>query len=509
VIPRITHGGDAGGLVRYLVGRGKQDEHTRPHVIAAAPGMSVPMGEALSAGEVQELAFDLELPRRLWGTEVMVKTKQQDGSTVRRDAPIWHLSLSLHPSDPARTDEQWAEIVRGAIARMGFDADPESGRAGCPWVAIHHGRNKGGCDHVHVAVSRVREDGSVASNWKDRDRLGRYAAEIEDRDGLRVVQGRRHGCVPEPGRVEQDLAVRRGLAETPRETLERRVRAAATASRDEGEFVRRLRKEGVAVRPRFGKGGTDTVVGYSVGLRTTGEGKIDWFGAGTLAPDLSLPALRASWGSTEAENKAASSVWARPRHSASPGREDKPFDAASLREVTAQVGAAVDRFAAVPAGSPDWASAASDTAGILGNLAARFEVKHPGPLSRASDRMAQAAQRRPGSPHAPRSNTADLRGVAAVAAQAMIPGGPVAWLGLLSQLQKLATSIEKADEARAGRQVAETRAGAARAELDRIHEHYRVLAPSPGGSGFDPTRPELAPNLPAPARGHDAGGLQL
>lgn len=237
MIQRITHGSDPGGLVRYLVGPGKHDEHTQPHVIAASPGMSVPIGEALSAEEAQELAFDLELPRRLFGTEVMVTTRQPDGVTLRQDAPIWHLSLSLHPTDGALSDEQWAQIVTGAVHRMGFDADPNTARAGCPWVAVHHGRNTSGCDHVHVAVSRVREDGTIAGNRYDRLKLGTYSAQMEDRYALTVVQGRRHGCVPQPGRVEQDLAARRTQPETARQALQRKLRAAATASRDEAGEV--------------------------------------------------------------------------------------------------------------------------------------------------------------------------------------------------------------------------------------------------------------------------------
>ncbi|MFW1308663.1 hypothetical protein ACEV7Y_23360, partial [Vibrio parahaemolyticus] len=50
----------------------------------------------------------------------------------------------------------------------------------------------------------------------------------------------------------------------PRNDLARSVRAAAGASENEAEFVRRLRRSGVLVRPRFAEGTTDVITGYSI-----------------------------------------------------------------------------------------------------------------------------------------------------------------------------------------------------------------------------------------------------
>src|SRR5437870_5647862 len=93
-----------------------------------------------------------------------------------------------------------------------------------------------------------------------------------------------------------------------RAVLERAVRAAAVASSDEAEFVRRLRDANLTVRPRFGAGGSDAVVGYSVGVR--GD-NIVWYGGGRLSPDLTLPKLRALWGSDEQTQRAAVAEWKR------------------------------------------------------------------------------------------------------------------------------------------------------------------------------------------------------
>ena len=106
------------------------------------------------------------------------------------------------------------------------------------------------------------------------------------------------------------------------------MRACATASRDESEFIRRLRDEGVRLRPRYAEGGTEEVVGYSVRLpgREHGPQRSVWYGGGRLARDLTLPALRRGWRQdAEAQRRAvrewSSSTSAAPRVAGrAPGR---------------------------------------------------------------------------------------------------------------------------------------------------------------------------------------------
>ncbi|MFH5824468.1 hypothetical protein [Georgenia sp. AZ-5] len=69
----------------------------------------------------------------------------------------------------------------------------------------------------------------------------------------------------------------------------------ATASADEAEFVRRMRRAGVLLRPRFADGRTDVVTGYSVARRPEAGERPIWYGGGHLARDLSLPRLREAW----------------------------------------------------------------------------------------------------------------------------------------------------------------------------------------------------------------------
>ena len=98
-------------------------------------------------------------------------------------------------------------------------------------------------------------------------------------------------CIP----AERARAARSGAVEVDSHRLERAARAAATASLDEGEFVRRLRRGGVLIRPRFAAGRDDVVAGYSIAVRPADGDKPIWFGGGRLARDLTLPRLREGW----------------------------------------------------------------------------------------------------------------------------------------------------------------------------------------------------------------------
>ncbi len=185
MIAKITRGADGAGLVRYLMGEGRAEEHADRRVIAAADMVVVPIGTALSPDEVGELGRQLDAARTLYGTEVA-------------DGHVWHLALSNPVGDRQLSHEEWAGVARDAMSRLGFSE--ASGKAPCRWVAVRHGRSTGGHDHVHVAVSLVQEDGIKASIWRDRVRTSELCAETERRLGLTVVDGRERDDLPGAGR---------------------------------------------------------------------------------------------------------------------------------------------------------------------------------------------------------------------------------------------------------------------------------------------------------------------
>ena len=96
----------------------------------------------------------------------------------------------------------------------------------------------------------------------------------------------------------QNAAKRAGASRTDRAVLEERLRAAATAAASEADFVRRARRLGVRLHPRFASGRTDIVVGYSAALRTEDGQQTRWWGGGRIARDLTLTQLRTRWQDT-------------------------------------------------------------------------------------------------------------------------------------------------------------------------------------------------------------------
>lgn len=428
MIAKITRGDDLNGLVTYLAGPGRSNEHTAPQVVAAADGIVIPHGVELSAAERLALVDQLEAPAKMFGTEV------QGGR-------VWHLSLTIPNGDGELTNEQWAEAAQEVADEMGFTADDGQGQAN--WVAMRHGVSKAGNDHVHMAVSLIREDGTKASNWQERVKVNRVAARLEKRFGLTVVEGRTAGAVPGATRAEIEQAERGDQPETDRARLGRTVRGAALASKDEAEFVRRLRDRGVAVRPRFASGGQERVTGYSVAI--AGRDKPTWFGGGKLAKDLRLPALRAGWNDVENQRGA----WTSPSTGAG-GREQVAMSADVWQQTAPRVRQLTDRLAQI---SPDdhegWAVAARAASGMYAELSARIEGDTPGPLGRAADTLARSAQKADHSGRPP-----DLAGLAAVAGQAAFKGkgGAAAWVILAGELLRLSKALSELHAARAEQQ---------------------------------------------------------
>ena len=459
MIVKVTRGTSIGGLVRYLFGPGKANEHYGQHVVAGDGIEETPEGEQLSAAQVRELWQCIDALRGDHGiptgakprVKVAAGASQLPGPREKAhvtDPPIvWHMSLTNAGSDRVLSDEDWARIARGAMDAMGFTE--AGGKAPVRWVAIRHGLAAGGNDHLHIAVSVVREDGTRASVFRDYKTMSAYAATVEQEFGLTVVDGRRTGGLPGLSRGEMEKASREGAAEPARTRLARTVREAAVNNRDEGEFVRRLRQSGLTVRPRFGEGGRDTVIGYSVGVADK-SGKTIFYGGASLAPDLSLPRLREFWEASSVSTKAAVAAWRGA--GAKGGRETLRLPA---RESTRRAAALVDQaYEALQAIPPDdhaqWASVAREAAGVYAAWSRRVEGDTPGPLARAADALARSAQVAPNTPTPVRSPKRGYRSAAMVATQGNYKAEDrgTGWALLLGQMNRTLRLLAKVHEAR-------------------------------------------------------------
>ena len=491
MIAKVTRGSDMPHLIRYLFSDGAQEakgnEHEDQRVIAADESVDVAFGVMLSSGEQTRLGRVLDAPSAVYGTEIGA-------------GHVWHLSLATKGgSDRDLSDEEWSEVVHGVVAQLGFDSGVD--QAPCRWVAVRHGKSANENDHIHLAVNLVREDGRVASTSNDFRKLSRLCRDMEARYGLTVVEGRVKGtAIPAPKRAELEKAERLGRGDPERIELARIVRAAAQASGTEDEFVRRLRDADLAAKPRYDRSGTHRVVGYSVAQEPRDGGQVVFFAGGTLARDLSLPALRRQWNEAQGGRLEAAAEWGQYERTGATSDELRPgrYRLYEWREAAAEWGpgrpASIDggperaiydpwqwheagqRIGGVVRSLADvalddtvaWRRAAGDAAGVLAGLSGRLEAV-PGPIARASDVLAKSAQGRDtGGATAPAGvPSGTMRTVAAVMAQAQITDEvALAWQLMLTELLRLAQAIQQAHLARAETGQAGRLADEARSALD-------------------------------------------
>ncbi|UZJ26956.1 hypothetical protein RHODO2019_18900 (plasmid) [Rhodococcus antarcticus] len=461
MITAAKKGSRTRGLVEYLFGPGRAEEHTDQRIAAAWSGA----WEGLERpDEVQRALLAAELDAPL---ETLRGLVGEQGPARH----VYHLSISNHAEDRTLTDEEWAVVAHTVADRLGFSETDT--RAGVRWIAVHHGAASEGRDHIHLQATLVREDGRAVHLSNDYRTLREVATDMRARFGLEVRTRDVGAGTPPLSRVEVQRQ-NTTRQESDREKLRRVVRACGTASRTEAEFVTMAGEHGVIVRPRWDTGtGRTAVVGYSVARPSTpGSGEdLVWFGGGKLGRDLTLPALRAGWtadpGAVPAW-RAVDSPAARPGPSRL-GRV-RPGPGLTAGGDTQEVAAARavhqvrEALRAVPVGDAQaWSAAARDGAGVL---AAAAQGRPGGTWARvgqAAHALGAAVEKTPGRHVGPSVGEGGLQ----TAARAMLSVAAATTEGagtavLLTQVLRLSESIAQA-HAQAGRLVL-ARAAAAAAE---------------------------------------------
>lgn len=406
MIPNITRGGDTHGLLRYLVGEGRANEHENPHLIACSPIVGSPvLGDMnLSYADAAMLADQLDLYMNFYDVKPQGLVSRYDVETGERHYAknaanhVWHCSLSLSPDHEPLSDEVWAEVVNDYMDMMGFTA--ASGKAHAPWVAIHHGASKNGGDHVHIAANIVREDGTKVALWQDFQRSQKTCLQLERKYGLRVIDSRVHGRGSvNDSAASLNRAAARGEEYTDRAKLEMIIRSVALQAESEADFVRVLRSKGVLALPRYAPNSTSVVTGYKVALRPRDGQKPVWLGGGRVARDLTLTRLREKWERTPETAAQAVAAW---NERGSAARSVKPFTTTITQQVEAlrALGKVVEKIDVTnPVGLSDMAH---NVSGILSHLALNTDDKE---LSRdlilSARQVGRAAQLkvRPAVPH--------------------------------------------------------------------------------------------------------------
>ena len=270
----------AAGLIYYLFGPGRREEHTDPHLIAGwrHPAELEPPLRPDGRRDFRKLCGLLQQPHAALGPR-------------RFDRPVWHCAVRAAPEDKTLSDDEWAQIVADVMHRTGlapFGQDDDAVR----WVAVRHGG-----DHIHIVAMLARQDGGRPRLSNERYRVREACRAAEERYGLRRTAPGDRTAARRPTRAENEKTRRRGWREPPRVMLKRAVSTAAAGASSEQEFFARLDAAGVLVRKRLSTRNPAEVTGYAVALPgdAARDGGPVWFGGGTLAADPTLPKLRRRW----------------------------------------------------------------------------------------------------------------------------------------------------------------------------------------------------------------------
>ncbi|MGV9277729.1 relaxase/mobilization nuclease domain-containing protein [Streptomyces griseosporeus] len=271
---KARDGNDTSGLLHYLYGPGKRDEHVDPHLVAAwDPDIEDPVRSPDMT--LTDLALILDAPvHALPGR--------------KPSKHVYHVAVRNPPEDRTLTDAEWARVARELMHAAGIA--PHGDDQGCRWVAVRHAD-----DHIHIVATRARQDGRQPDVSWDIVKMHDVARRFEVEFGLRRLTHGDRTARKWSRTGEAEKAARRGLPETARETLQRAVREAAAAATSDSDFFARLGAAGLRVQQRIAPDGN--ITGYSVALPGDRDGSQQpvWFSGSRLAADLSLPRVRERW----------------------------------------------------------------------------------------------------------------------------------------------------------------------------------------------------------------------
>ena len=468
MMPNIERGKRVGGLLRYLYGPGRREEHVDPHLVAAWDG----------AGPLRRLepAVGLEGTRDFRRLVDLLEQPVRNGRNPP-PKPVWHCSVRTHPTDRWLSDEQWAHIAAEVMAQVGLA--PHGDARAVRWVAVRHGQ-----DHIHIAATLVRQDRRTAYARNDRWQAQAACRNLEERYGLHRVGPADRTSHRRPKAAELNKDRRSGRTEPARDWLRREVRFAAAAAATGEEFFDLLRQAGVLVEARQSTVNPGQITGYKVALpnHITGDRKPIWYGGAKLAPDLSLPRLLARWADT---------AEVPPRSGSAAGLYERAAE---------QIHAATADVRRLASGAPGGAAAAGYAAADTLTVTARHaEGRRRGPLHEAAEMFDRAARLPHGRTPARTRRAAQLRAMARLIGVAGQLADNDALFGMLRLIVNLSLLADALAELRESQQrLHQARAARTAARLLRAAADAPAgPAPSMTGAGTAPaTGPLTGPSTP-------------
>jgi len=124
VITKMQRGTRTRGLVEYLFGPGRAEEHTNQRIVAAWDkawqGITHPDG-------VQRALLSAEVDAPVHKLPEAAKPAEH----------VYRVSISNHGEDRNLSDDEWATVARAVADTLGLSGTDT--RAGARWFAVHHG----------------------------------------------------------------------------------------------------------------------------------------------------------------------------------------------------------------------------------------------------------------------------------------------------------------------------------------------------------------------------------
>ncbi|MFE7577639.1 relaxase/mobilization nuclease domain-containing protein [Streptomyces sp. NPDC057521] len=277
MVPDIGRGSRTHGLLVYLYGPGRREEHTDAHLVGSWDGFAPDPGRDTSPDPDPKVT----LARLTAALDLRVK-QAGDRAPAKH---VWHCSVRTAPGDRHLSDEEWNTVAQRIVQATGIapNGDPD----GCRWIAVRHAD-----DHIHIVATLVRGDLRHPRMNYDFNRAQAECRRIEKEMGLRCLNAGDGTAAKNPTSAEKFKAERTGRTGTARETLRDTVRQALAGVDDEKEFFTQLREAGLRVKVRTAPSGD--LLGYNVALPgdRNRHGEPVWYPGSKLAPDLSLPKIR-------------------------------------------------------------------------------------------------------------------------------------------------------------------------------------------------------------------------
>lgn len=229
-IGKLIKGSNASGLVDYLLGASDNQGRLRPKVVIVGG----------------TLGFDGASAKRQFASLKKLRPSLSKNTL--------HMSISLPVEDRALTDQEWAAIGDHWAKGMGFQA----------YLTVCHG------DHIHIAASRIRLDGTAVSDSHDYRRSEALIREIETTFKLIPVApshllkpDRKTDHVAAPKSGELMLAEKGEISSKAQ--LQQLLKELTATPITAADFVDALEGCGVDVRPNI-SATTGRLSGFAFGL---------------------------------------------------------------------------------------------------------------------------------------------------------------------------------------------------------------------------------------------------